>query len=1489
MFSPLRYCAIDYLYENIVKKKFCRDTLLLRIPSCLYQNKSYQAGIIDNTFRRPWTRVSTVAVWGMSDSSILDQWTASLSVEDFLEKNIVTGIATQINYEFEEVVPSSNPNSQTKVEEDDLCICKDYSEIFTTVNCSALQTQKQDLSIDEEIIFINNLNSYKHQLPTWQTLLRRLKLYLVEDPLLDFNEKICTRTDFIWECISFQTNRKHFIKEDFCMDNENFYPENLENTPESEFLISTNLQQEADNPSSSELTRSLSLVPEINDVDGNEKLFKEDLSNLPKEHEIDTEDLKCSSKETLAIQSQCEPEFNEQELDMPLASLHSMTHDSSVNSLCKGLQPFPSPSVDKVTLPATEGPADKLCKERQLEDCGSSLKSSSLTVPITEEPHRQYSVTDLKKMMSVEEETLQVNPINTECWKQEGLNMTVTDTLEQCSTHLCHDLSSDETVNKREICLPIEEFQLASCPDHKDRSSPILLINEKFTNAHSSLPQKSLDLAKEVPNPCLSDDYASVRTSTKDEKTKNDLEPAQKINEDKENKDCLGSGCTIPSTESCSSSKIGRAPFKHNEKWDSDLDLLSHFIMMRKKYKPCTSETEVTDTDEKNEIRDKEQTLTVQEDNPDVCTNKTPEKISHERLEDNVIEIQASDSQCQAYCLLEAAASPVLKELTRHCTLPTADWNFATVIFDQTRFLLKEQEKVVSDGIHLGTNDEREITFKNAALLHLLVTIRDILLTCSLDTALGYLSNARDTYKNTLGSYLDVIWRQLEVIQFIRSEKPETNYKIQELQHQILKWMQTEQQTKVLIIIRMDSDIEEHLLIKILNQMGGLTLTVLHLNEGNFFLEPAHGTSSCVIVHNQNIGADFPWSNFSFVVEYNYVENSCWVEHCKTLNISYMTFKVILPDAVLKGKTMLDRFGGFLLEIQIPYAFYASEGLLNSTEIFHLLESNYNITLVERCCSESLKLFGGVEYYVVITIDEHTAIILQDLEELNGEKAADNVIMRLMALSFQYDYCWIILYTKETLNSEYCFTEKKLHNLALIYAAVVSTGLKSELTVKLIISPGMEETAMTVRQIADHNLMTSEKGPQQWLDKSCLRVSPSKEEVDLLHFPCISPLVAQLMLNTGRPLHWLLLATLGRLQELLPEVPKKVLKHFCDITSLFKMSYSSTRKSPQISPPQENLNQTNTFTSWDSAPDFSNSVNQEYNDYYQYLNLGATVQEDINTTSKYSPVLRERREMPPYLPPMTSYSYTDYLTDSSCNPNIEQGNPFLIDAAARSLADNSNLIQNDSESDFFSLGLPGRNCEAMISPADTQGIASLDFMNSNREIYEAKGSISKEAPKATQSLHWNIRKNVKEQENHSFSIHYDAEQNTCDLWHSQTGDIFTKQEKYLSDKLKSSMHENPQAGTKETSWQGLPSVPSWDFLYGSGSNVNQEGSNSPYFYQRARKHSGHKRHSVSSSKSEDRNSLTDFITSQLPLRKKQRLVYEKVPGRADGQTRLRFF
>lgn len=56
---------------------------------------------------------------------------------------------------------------------------------------------------------------------------------------------------------------------------------------------------------------------------------------------------------------------------------------------------------------------------------------------------------------------------------------------------------------------------------------------------------------------------------------------------------------------------------------------------------------------------------------------------------------------------------------------------------------------------------------------------------------LGYLSKAKDIYKNILESCLDNIWRQLKVVQYSSQKKHEISPKITELQRQMLNWMQS--------------------------------------------------------------------------------------------------------------------------------------------------------------------------------------------------------------------------------------------------------------------------------------------------------------------------------------------------------------------------------------------------------------------------------------------------------------------------------------------------------------------------------------------------------------------------------------------------------------------------------------------------------------------------------------------------------------------------
>ncbi|XP_051018573.1 protein shortage in chiasmata 1 ortholog [Acomys russatus] len=1459
MFSAFRYCAIDYLHENTVKEQLYRHALLLQIPSCLSQDKSF----IDDKYRSPWTRA--IPVPEMTDHSVLDQWTTSFCVEDFPEKKTVTGM--MINGTFEEIVPSSNPNSPTGIETVNPHPSEDYRDDFIRTQCSPhhpdVKAELQGLLIDEEMIFITK--AMNNHLPTVDTLLSRLKLYLVKDPLLDFKEQLSRKDDFT-ECFSVQERSEPFVR-DFHMAEETFCKKKLSSVLPSKFkfLRPTNPKREIPALPPSELKESLNSIPEVTTyVDESEQLFKRDLITKP---ELGARDIKCSP-----TASPWEPDCSEPgELETSPTHLSLPRQQSSVSLLRAGFQTFPFSAVCKIDLLSAGESANKYCMMWQLGSCRDSWVSFLLTVPRFQEPSSQYSLADMRNIFSIKGDSLVVNLAKAKGWRKARLNPIMAQTLEHLKAYLCHNgLSFKET--KLEIFLPTKALQLESWLEHKSCPSSPSPISEKPTHVRRVRPQKRPSSEKEVPRLCFSGECVSVKKPKREDNTENNQELAAELPQ-KTDDSCAGFGNPVPSVESASSSRI-KASY---DKKQDDLDLLSEFIILRSKHKTFTSDADVTGRDQNNEIQDKEKrSLTLQEESPVVLNNKAPEERRQERADD-VIEVQASDDQCQAYCLLEAAATPVLKELVCLCTYPAANWKFATVIFDQTRFFLKEQEKIINDAIYQGKNDDREMTFKHAALLHLLVTIRDVLLACSLDAALGYLSKAKELYKSILNSCLDNIWRQLKILQFIKEKRPNTNYKIQELQCQILSRLQRQQQMKVLIIIRMDSDGEKHLLIKTLKKIEGLTMTLLPTNERKDFLETTgvlKGAPSCVVVHNHRIGADFPWSSFSLVVEYNHVGHSCWAKHCQQLNIPFLAFKTVLPDTALKGNTLLDPFGGFLLEIPIPYVFFASEGLLNAPEILRLLESNYNITLVERRCSASLKLFGSVERYIVVTVDEHTAVVVQDLEELHYEKASDNVIMRLMALSFQYSCCWIILYSREALSSEYQLTEKTLHHLAQIYSALVSSALSSEeLDVKLIIAPGVEETALLIRQIADHNLMTSKRDPHEWLDKSWVGVSPSKEEMSLLDFPCVNPLVAQLMLHRAPSLHWLLIATPAELQELLPQVPDKVLKHFCSITSLFKISSSSVTKSSPLSSLQEDMNQTSPLISQSSAP-----IIPEHDESYPCEDSGQTVLEGTSA----SPL--EPRDTLYMLPSVAPHSQSSYWEDASRSP-------FLINTESKKVRWHAFPSQSDSESDVFSLGLTQISCEPKMSLTDTQSRVTHNFVNYS----EAKGTRNMQMstpvflPEGSQShLHWDFKKNSCREQIHSFKSSCGAEQSTHNKWFSQEDGFCRHQPEHLPGELEDFTYRNSNAGTGESFWRELPPAPGWDPSPASGSNVNPRGLDGLNFYQGAGNHVGQRRLPVSSSTWRDYEAPTGLLYSQVPQPKKRRLLYEKIPGRMDGQTRLRF-
>ncbi|KAF1557971.1 hypothetical protein FQV10_0012514, partial [Eudyptes schlegeli] len=1050
-----------------------------------------------------------------------------------------------------------------------------------------------DLCMEEELVFIDNLENFRKKLPTSSVLLSRLQYFLVKDPLLDSKGQNLTEDNIFRECLTFQSememqeSKKELqgIKENFCTvsvkDEEEFtYHSVMINIfqyfmlpVELEFCKPSNGRSDSVKiPSYLELKELLNLAPEtMADEDMCKEVIKEDLKaeitykiEISKYCPVPQEVCFSNSRSMLEF---CESDKMEVPLTPPCRQQRSW-----VNFLCTGLQEESIPLSGNSIL-ITEPSREYLeClvwqSEKYRDNMSSLLLVEHQTVKLV---YQRHSLTQLKELLPVEVEAPMLSSLEEGWWLHLGLNPVSIETLEQLNV----DVSNANSLLATEVetFMRFTSYQLES--KHQSDKIINLYMSPQTQRPYFALHMSAASSAKiHSTNTCVEELSGGSTKKNKVEEAMYFLNQEKKTPKSSESVSCKG----VSSKQDNSSNSQKPASSALATKWDNDDSDLSNFIMLRSKHTLTQREEKnYVDSPEKV-LQPEEQHMHVHKEDSPVCETVRTEEREQENEDSVTVDIQASESQCQAYCLLEEAATPVLKDLTHLGVLASVNWSFDRVKFDHTRFFLKQQEKVICDCFKEGKIDEKEIMlFRHAALAHLLVTVRDLLLTCGLDTALGYLSKAKDIYKNILESCLNNIWRQLKIVQYSSQKKHETNPKITELQCQMLNWMQSygeEHSVKILIITRMDSEREKAVLIHTLSRVEGLKAMDLNSEKKGTFLgckDIISNRYSCVIVHNQQIGADFPWTHFSLVVEYDYSENSCWKNLCKNLNVTYMTFKTTLPETIQMG----NHCGSFLLEVQIPYVFLTTEGLLNMPDILQLLESKYSITFVERSGSYSLRLFGSTDRYAVLTIDECTAIFLQSMEELNYEKACDNVISKLMALSLQYTCCWIIFYSRERLSLEYSLRGDTLLNLILIYAALTELTQKSEdFEVKVVLMPGIEETALVIRQIADNILVASNISPHEWLDKSWLSVLPSQIEKCLLTFPCINPLVAQFMLKKGSSLNRLFLASFDQLQELLPEVPKKVLKHFSDMTSSYSLNAAAPPETAvkSASPPEDRSN-----------------------------------------------------------------------------------------------------------------------------------------------------------------------------------------------------------------------------------------------------------------------------------------------------------------------------
>nr|XP_009675100.1 PREDICTED: uncharacterized protein C9orf84 homolog [Struthio camelus australis] len=1341
-------------------------------------------------------------------------------------------IKFHINNELVEVIPSSNPCSQTDIEAAYL-LMKNIHEEFTEdkrlkTDCATeLKEQCQDLFVGDELVFVDNLVNYGKKLPTLYALLDRLQFFLVQDPLLDSKGQNLTEENIFRECLTFQNEvEMQESKKELQGIKENFSPISLKD--EEDLMLPIELEvyrkhrSEVKIPSYLELKESLKLAPEaIGDEGTCEELIQEKIMSKSEISKYCPRPEGVCSSNSRSMLDFCEAAkyaaYMKEEMEVPL-SPPCRQQRCQLNFLCTELEEEP---LSGNSIFITQTSREYLeCLVWQSEKYQDNVKSLLLkechTVKLTCQHH---SLAELREVLSVGIETPMLSSLEVDWWLHLGLNPISLETLEQLSL----DSSSTNSFFPAEA----ETFSLfTSCQlewwlEEKNSMASWELLSaekhrlDKITHLYMSPPTKRQHFPLHVSGASSVRIQKTSASTSIEELTGEGIqiseeeEPIYFLNQEKKISKPLESvGCENVSFKQDNSHRsLKPSSVALATKWDDDdSDLLSSFIILRSKQTLTLSERKNDIDSPEKVVQFEEEPLHVHKEDSSVCKTVTIQKTEQEKENSITVDIQASESQCQAYCLLEAAAAPVLKDLT-HLGIPAAvNWSFSNVKFDHTRFFLKQQEKVISDHFKEGKIHEKEtMLFRHAALVHLLVTVRDLLLTCGLDTALGYLSKVKDIYNNILESCLDKIWRQLKIVQYSSQKKHETNPKITELQCQMLNCVQSnreERSVKILIITRTDSDSEKAALLHSLSTVAGLKAMDLNSEEKGALLDYKNIINNryfCVIVRNQHIGADFPWTHFSLVIEYDYSKDSCWKNLCKNLNITYMTFKTTLPERILMG----DHHGSFLLEVQIPYVFLTSEGLVNMPDILQLLESKYNITLVERSCSHSLRLFGSTDQYVVLTIDEYTAVFLQNMDELNYKKSCDNVMLKLIALSLQYTCCWIIFYSRERLSSEYSLRGDTVLHLILIYAALVQFAQRSEdFEVKVVLMPGIEETALLVRQIADNILVASDINPHEWLDRSWLSILPSETEKCLLTFPCINPLVAQIMLKKGFSLKRLFLASFDQLQELLPQVPKKVLKHFSDITSLYSLNPAAPLEAE---------------VKYASPPKTWKTLYPHCNWNYQSLELHDKGPSDVNCEAIIPPLNHHQG--------FISSDLSSYTQKNSCSSDVVVGR----------------------KQDFF------------VVPKDCEDFASPDVKNSV----------------CVQQQPFMM---------YCCSSDHSSKNSKADFFATLGEYAPPKSSKSFLQEFRDVTSRSPEILIDKTTWNDSSSACTYD----SFAPVDPDELPSLTFHQRARESLGKGKKNASLLWT-GKKKVTDLGFAEVPQGKRRRLTFERVPGRSDGQTRLKFF
>ncbi|XP_070689528.1 protein shortage in chiasmata 1 ortholog [Pempheris klunzingeri] len=1144
IFSANRYKALDYVFETTTRLQVLMNILTLPTPYFTSTSDLYphSGKLPEGTYRTPWIRGKVISTCKLFVSgSVLDDLREKEQPADSPERFFFKQTLR--------VVPSSNPNSQKDLDPDEYVSLLKESQIndpcresFFRWTSEQMKPENEDLLLPEELVVVDHLPQFKRHLPTLKAKLSRLTTLPVADPLLSSAGDAISEDTIFRCCVSYEKPPDVNLSDTQTCANihEEFVKEPL--VKEESFLLSVvldtlNLSQETCTDFSSICDRvnvapeQLDEQPPVLDV-----LHKASISDVAVS--VDISQYEAPEEPSMMNGGLMEPE---------LAGRLMLPTEMELNVI---LTPTPRTSQTQVCLSTRGLQSEELSPLRSRSLVSARAQTEMEAALWRAEKHPTFVVGFLLAEPQIYEPGVDFQPL------PEALKVTK---LEKQSFIGFGDEQSQTgcTVAPQVYLCRNQEFTERMTSEFSSNKEEKMEDFKKLSPEHVECDHRRDD-CKTERSAHISEQAASPRPNTRDNHrhpTESGLDPLSTFM-------ILRSQQTAPVSAACQSLTGASAP-NVDQQPSPDLQPPPE-QMQRADRRPMYTSGAVSGKATREQK---------------AASQSTDQLSSRPVSQDSrVIQVQATDSQQRAYSELLAFAQPCLSS-ARQLGLNFPLWgDFSCVAPDQTHFLLKQQEKALCRTRAQSAElvQDQELLFNQAALIHVLVTFKELLLKCDLSTALEYLSKAAEACAE---QSLEQLVKRLQIILYLSHKNQESNFKQLELQQLLAAWMHSwkgqNAVEKILVLISVDSDNSRSVIVNGLKQVTGAAVTALCPEDNKKKLNGASVVSRvrdsvCVVVCEQHVGPDFPWSLFSLVVEYDHPGQSPWSTVCRERSVSHLTFSTVTSET---------EKASWCLEDNVPYVLFVTEGLLNCPLLLQTLESGFNITVLERSHCPSLQMLGGTHHYTVITVDESTAIIIQEEDELCQERASERVVMRLTALSLQYNCCWLILHCPDSPGGG--FYGEAFSNLVLVYSSLVLFGFKSEdLDVKVLIVSEVVEIAKWISQICFHSLMANERDPVSYLDRDWLTVIPSEviypedvtltalaftEEKCLLQFPCVNPLVSQLMLRRASSVQWFLGASLSQLEELLPEVPHKVLKLFSDTTSLYTVT-TNQQTSPPNSP-----------------------------------------------------------------------------------------------------------------------------------------------------------------------------------------------------------------------------------------------------------------------------------------------------------------------------------